>query len=88
MSKWAPNVPLLRQGGSKELARVSHALTRAVLDLPQNAAGTFNLAFEKGAAGADPTSVVEILEKTSINPIVTDAMGLLLVAYRFPGESS
>lgn len=86
MSKWAPNVPLLRAGGPAELARVSHAIAEMVVGLPADAAGTFGIDFEKGAAGADPGTVATMLAETSINPIVADAMGLLLVAYRFPGE--
>lgn len=84
MSKWAPNVPRLRAGGAPELTRVSQAFVEMVLQLPQDAAGTFNLAFEKAAAGADAASVETMLNDTSINPIVAEAMGLLLVAYRYP----
>ena len=85
MSKWAPNVPLLRSGGAPELTRVARALTAMTTALPGDAAGTYGIDFEKGAAGADPASVAAMLEDTSVNPIVADAMGLLLVAFRYPG---
>ena len=81
MSKY----PTLRQmetpAQAAALAAALIALTRA---MPAGVAGIGGgVDFEKGQAGAAPAAL-DLLAETSVNPIVADATGLLLIMYNIP----
>jgi hypothetical protein len=62
-------------------ARALMALTRA---MPAGVAGIGGgVDFEKGQAGASPWALAE-LAASSVNPVVADATGLLLIMYNVP----
>ena len=65
------------------LAAVAEAFAAVADQVPASMQGTVGLDFEKGQAGAS-AEALELLAQTSQNPVLEDAIGLLLVAFRFP----
>jgi FAD/FMN-containing dehydrogenase len=65
------------------VAAVAAAFAAVAQQVPASMQGTIGLDFEKGQAGAS-ASALALLADTSQQPILADAIGLLLVAYRFP----
>ena len=79
-SKWPTTHSLAPPNGPDAIAR---AMVDVALLAPSGMKGTIGIDFEKGQLGASPLAL-SLLANTSINPFVADALGLLLVAYRFP----
>ncbi len=68
-------------GGVTQMAQALAAMSAL---MPNNTAGISpSLDFEKGQAGASPDALAR-LATTSVNPVVADALGLLLVMYNVP----
>jgi hypothetical protein len=65
------------------LAAVAEAFAAVADEVPPSMQGTIGLDFEKGQAGAS-AAALELLAQTPQHPVLADAIGLLLVAYRFP----
>ena len=80
LSKWPTVSQLSTPSGAAAVAR---ALVDVALQVPQSMHGTVGVDFEKGAAGSSPEALA-LFDETSQNPVFRDALGLLLVAYRFP----
>ena len=77
-------LPTLSQTASPAgLAAAAAALAAVARNVPDSMQGTIGLDFEKGQAGASDFAR-GLLAETSQHPVLGDAMGLLLVAYRFP----
>lgn len=68
-------------GGVTQMAQALAAMSAL---MPNNTAGISpSLDFEKGQAGASPDALAR-LATTSVNPVVADSLGLLLVMYNVP----
>ena len=65
------------------VSAMASAFLNVSYELPTTANGVVGLDFEKGQAGAS-SAALELLDETSQNPVLHDALGLLLVMYNVP----
>jgi len=58
-------------------------LIKITQQIPQTITGLFSIDFEKGQAGASEYAL-SLLAETSLNPVLSDAVGILLLMYNVP----